>query len=81
MARLCSLCLDQTAVKEIRIYGFGQFLCDKFRSLAETFYQNMAATRKQQYLASLPFSLCALIGQVVAVGGIAWSLAYQSFAY
>lgn len=80
MGRICSLSLDQSVAKEIRIYGFGDFLSEKFRGLANGFYEKMSRLRKRQYLSSIPYSLCAVGGQVIAIGWIAWSVKNNTFS-
>ena len=80
MGRICSLTLDQSVAKEERIYGFGDYLSEKFRGLATGFYQKMGRLRKRQYLSSIPYSLCAVGGQVVAIGWIAWSVKNNTFS-
>jgi ATP-binding cassette subfamily B protein len=80
MGRICSLSLDQSVAKEIRIYGFGGYLSEKFRGLANGFYEKMGRLRKRQYLSSIPYSLCAVGGQVIAIGWIAWSVKNNTFS-
>lgn len=80
MGRICSLSLDQSVAKEIRIYGFGDFLSEKFRGLANGFYEKMGRLRKRQYQSSIPYSLCAVGGQVIAIGWIAWSVKNNTFS-
>lgn len=80
MGRICSLSLDQSVAKEIRIYGFGGYLSEKFRGLANGFYEKMGRLRKHQYLSSIPYSLCAVGGQVIAIGWIAWSVKNNTFS-
>ena len=52
MGRICSLALDQAVVKEIRIYGFGGYLSEKFRDLANGFYKKMGLLRVRQYVSA-----------------------------
>ncbi len=80
MGRICSLSLDQSVAKEIRIYGFGGYLSEKFCGLANGFYEKMGRLRKRQYLSSIPYSLCAVGGQVIAIGWIAWSVKNNTFS-
>lgn len=80
MGRICSLSLDQSIVKEIRVYGFGSYLTGRFQGLADRFYKRMGHIRKHQYISSIPYSLCAVGGQVLALGWIAWSVKNQTFS-
>lgn len=80
MGRICSLALDQSFAKEIRIYGFGSYLSDKFLGLANGFYEKMGRLRKHQYFSSIPYSLYAVGGQAIAIGWIAWSVKNNTFS-
>ena len=80
MGRICSLALDQSVAKEIRIYGFGGFLYEKFQKLASRFYEKTGRLRKRQFVSSIPYSLCAVGGQVIAIGWIAWSIKNNTFS-
>lgn len=80
MGRICSLCLDQSTIKEIRIFGCGNHLVEKFRLLSEFFRKKMASLRSKQYASSIPYSLCAVAGQVIVIGWIAGHLTNNTLA-
>ncbi len=40
----------------------------------------MGLLRKRQYISSIPYSLCAVGGQVIAIGWIAWSVKNNTFS-
>ena len=80
MSRISALCLDTSAAKEARVFGFGNYLFEKFSFLARSFYANMANLRKKQFLASIPYSVCALAGQLMTIGWIAWQLRQGAFS-
>ena len=67
MNNLCSLTLDRNIAKEIRVYGFGDYLVEKFHALASNFYKRMRELRKKQYLSSIPYSLLGGLGQIAAI--------------
>jgi len=80
MSRICSLVLDPAIAKELRVYGFGGYLSEKFRSLANRFYKKMGHLRKREYLSAIPYSLCAVGGQIIAISWIAWSVNNNTFS-
>lgn len=78
MGRITSLFLEISTIKEIKIFNAGDYLKTVFKSFASSCYKRTTCMKNRQFFSSLPFTLCSVSGQAIALAWIAWSLKNQT---
>ncbi|MBN9378097.1 MAG: hypothetical protein BGO14_01205 [Chlamydiales bacterium 38-26] len=70
MAWVSSLTLDHRVAKELRLFGFGPFLMDKYKKLASQLSEALFKQRWQQTKHSIFLSSLSVIGNIGMIGFI-----------
>ncbi len=73
MAWLSSLTLEEKAAKEIRLFGFGDFLITRYRELAKSFQKTMNYKRAKQSIWLISLSTLTVIGHFLI---FIWTILY-----
>lgn len=64
MAWFAAQTLDERASKEIRLFGFGEFLVKQYKILAHSFHSAMSSYRWKTSWQSIAFSMLSVIGNL-----------------
>lgn len=70
MSWISSLTLDNQVAKELRLFGFGPFLMEKYKRLASQLSEALFRQRWQQTKHSIALSSITVIGHIVMIGYI-----------
>jgi len=73
LAWFSSLTLDDRAAKELRLFGFGDFIVNRYQKLASAFHQEANPRRQRQCFKSILLSLCTVVGGILA---LLWAIFY-----
>jgi len=77
MSWLSQLTLDEKAIKDIRAYGCGAFLVQRYKNISDEFLKNSRKERLKSALISLSLSLLTVLGNM---GVLLWVLSSISNA-
>ncbi len=65
LAWLSSLTLDERFSKEIRLFGFGDFLVNQYKNLARSFHETFSMRRWKKSCGFVSLSLLSVLGNVI----------------
>lgn len=70
LAWIASLPLDERAAKEVRLFGFGGFLIDRYKNLVKGLYSSHSKERWKKSIFSLLLSSLTVIGNIAIISAI-----------
>lgn len=67
LAWIASLTLDDHAAKEVRLFGFGDFLVKRYKDLAQSMHQTLSKERWKKSISSIVLSSLTVLGNILII--------------